>query len=66
MQKELTRILDSRQRPVMVGVAALLETFYKPGLDAAHNARLQANRPILDGALIPSPGVRNENWDRST
>jgi hypothetical protein len=29
----------------IVGVAAALERFYKPELDAAHNPRLQANRP---------------------
>jgi hypothetical protein len=30
-----------------VGVAVLLERFYKPELDAAHDRRPQANRPIL-------------------
>jgi hypothetical protein len=29
----------------IVGVAAALERFYKPELDAAHNPRPQANRP---------------------
>jgi hypothetical protein len=31
---------------MVVGVAVSLESFYKPELDAAHNRRLQANRPF--------------------
>jgi hypothetical protein len=46
-----------------VGVAALLESFYKPELDAAQGRRLQADRPIIaDGVKIPSPGI-TDNWD---
>jgi len=41
----------------------LLERFYKPELDAAHNPPLQAIRPRLaDGVLIPLLGI-TDNWD---
>src|SRR4029077_12565587 len=45
----------------LTGVAAKLERFYKPELQAAHNLQLQADRPSLSaGAIIPLPGI-NDN-----
>jgi len=37
---------------MLPGVAVLLESFYKPELDAAHNPRLQADKPSLSGGVL--------------
>jgi hypothetical protein len=51
---------------MIVGVAVLFERFYKPELDAAHNRRLQANRPtVLMVLKYPLSGM-NDNWDFHT
>jgi hypothetical protein len=54
---------------MIVGVAVLVERFYKPELDAAHNPPLQAigqassyRSSLFTGVMIPSPGI-TDNWD---